>query len=37
MTKRGALDALNDVRKVVAVGVACMEQHGPVGRASDPL
>jgi hypothetical protein len=32
MSKRGNVGALDEVRKVVAVGVACMEQHGPVMR-----
>lgn len=32
MSQRGDIGALDEVRKVVAVGVACMEQHGPVGR-----
>lgn len=37
MSQRGDIGALDEVRKVVAVGVACMEQHGPVGRkAIDP-
>lgn len=36
MSNRGDFGALDELRKVVAVGVACMEQHGPVGRhASD--
>lgn len=30
---RGDVDALDEIRKVVAVGVACMEQHGPVFRS----
>lgn len=30
--QRGDIGALDEMRKVVAVGVACMEQHGPVGR-----
>lgn len=32
MSQRGDIGALDEVRKVVAVGVACLEQHGPVGR-----
>jgi len=32
MSQRGDIGALDEVRKMVAVGVACMEQHGPVGR-----
>ena len=31
-TRRGDTGALDELRKVVAVGVACMEEHGPVGR-----
>ena len=31
-SQRGDVGALDEVRKVVAVGVACMEQHGPVRR-----
>lgn len=31
-SQRGDIGALDEIRKVVAVGVACMEQHGPVGR-----
>lgn len=30
--KRGDAGALDEMRKVVAVGVACMEQHGVVER-----
>lgn len=32
MSQRGDAGALNELRKVVAVGVACLEQHGPVPR-----
>lgn len=32
MSKRGDTGALDEVRKVAAVGCACMEQHGVVGR-----
>jgi len=32
MSNRGDEAALDDIRKVVAVGVACMEQHGIVHR-----
>lgn len=32
MSQRGDLGALDEIRKVVAVGAACMEQHGPVFR-----
>ncbi len=31
-TSRGDIGALDELRKVVAVGVACMEQHGAVAR-----
>ena len=31
-TSRGDESALDEIRKVVAVGVACMEQHGAVKR-----
>lgn len=31
-SERGDTGALDEIRKVVAVGVACMEQHGPVPR-----
>ena len=31
-TGRGDAGALDELRKIVAVGVACMEQHGPVPR-----
>lgn len=30
-TQRGDIGALDEVRKVVAVGVACMEQNAPIG------
>lgn len=33
MSQRGDVGALDELRKAVAVGVACMEQHGPVGRS----
>ena len=32
-TNRGDIGALDEVRKVVAVGIACREQHGPVPRS----
>ena len=32
MSQRGDLSALDELRKVVAVGVACMEQHGVPSR-----
>lgn len=32
-SKRGDVGALDEIRKVVAVGIACMEQHGPVTRS----
>ena len=32
-TKRGDIGALEEIRKVVAVGVACMEQHGAIPRS----
>lgn len=35
MSQRGDLDALDELRKVVAVGVACMEQHGVPSRAAE--
>jgi len=28
----GDNSALDEIRKVIAVGIACLEQHGPVGR-----
>lgn len=31
-TSRGDESALHEIRKLVAVGVACMEQHGAVKR-----
>lgn len=31
-SQRGDIGALDEIRKVVAVGVACMEQHGTVPR-----
>jgi hypothetical protein len=34
-TTRGDADALDEIRKVVAVGVACMEQHGAVPRSAE--
>ena len=33
MSQRGDHGALDEIRKVAAVGVACMEQHGPVPRS----
>ena len=30
---RGDAGALDEIRKVVAVGIACMEQHGPIPRS----
>lgn len=33
MSQNGDIGALDEVRKVVAVGVACMEQHDPVVRS----
>lgn len=30
--KRGDEGALDEIRKVVAVGIACMEQHGAIPR-----
>ena len=32
-SQRGDLGALDDLRKVVAVGIACMEQHGAIPRS----
>lgn len=32
MSQRGDFGAIDELRKVVAVGVACMEQHGTVPR-----
>lgn len=32
-TQRGDIGALDEIRKVVAVGIACMEQHGAVPRS----
>ncbi len=32
-TSRGNVGALDEIRKVVAVGIACMEQHGAVPRS----
>lgn len=32
-TQRSDEGALDEIRKVVAVGIACMEQHGPVPRS----
>lgn len=39
MSQRGDIGALDEVRKVVAVGVACMEQHGvpPRSRGEIPI
>ena len=33
-TERGDVGALDEIRKVVAVGIACMEQHGPIPRSA---
>lgn len=30
---RGDTAALDEVRKIIAVGIACLEQHGPVARS----
>lgn len=30
---RGDIAALDEVRKIIAVGIACLEQHGPVPRS----
>lgn len=35
MSQRGDNGALDELRKVVAVGVACMEQHGVPSRLID--
>ena len=32
-SNRGDEGALDEIRKIVAVGIACMEQHGPVSRS----
>lgn len=32
-SKRGDIGALEEIRKVVATGIACMEQHGAVNRS----
>lgn len=32
-SNRGDIGALDEVRKVVAVGIACMEQHRPISRS----
>lgn len=32
MSTRGDISALNELRKIVSVGIACMEQHGVVVR-----
>ena len=32
-SNKGDIGALDEIRKVVAVGIACMEQHGPVNRS----
>jgi len=32
-SQRGDVGALDEIRKVVAVGIACMEQHGPIPRS----
>jgi hypothetical protein len=31
--QRGDVGALDEIRKVVAVGIACMEQHGTIPRS----
>jgi hypothetical protein len=30
---RGDIDALNEIRKIVATGIACMEQHPVINRS----
>ncbi|MBF6650037.1 MULTISPECIES: hypothetical protein [unclassified Methylobacter] len=37
MGQRGDIGALDEIRKVVATGVACMEQHGAVPRGYESL
>ena len=37
MTQSGDAGALDELRKVVSVGVACMEQHGPIPRKAADL
>lgn len=32
-SKKGDVGALDEIRKVVAVGIACMEQHGAISRS----
>lgn len=32
-SQKGDVGALDEIRKVVAVGIACMEQHGPIPRS----
>jgi hypothetical protein len=32
-SNRGDVGALEEIRKVVAVGIACMEQYGPIARS----
>jgi hypothetical protein len=32
-TNRGDYNALDEIRQLTAVGIACMEQHGPVPRS----
>jgi hypothetical protein len=32
-SQRGDVGALHEIRKVVAVGIACMEQHGAIPRS----
>jgi hypothetical protein len=34
VTSRGDIGALEEIRQVVAVGVACMEQHGAIPRSA---
>ena len=36
MSRRGDHGALDEIRKVAAVAVACMDQHGPVRRSTPP-
>lgn len=33
-SKQGDIGALDEIRKVVAVGLACMEQHGVIPRSA---
>jgi len=32
-SQKGDIGALDEIRKVVAVGIACMEQHGAIPRS----